>query len=114
MREDNLYEAMSDLFGITEVWQRGRPPSLGRTAVNGFIVSTLNSYDQGHETAVLNNGDRQTYIIERYDSEEEALEGHNKWVKYFETNNKVMEIDYDEEVTLVPMSSEDIERIMKN
>lgn len=47
--------------------------------VNGLTVSTCWTSDEGYETAIIDwNG---TYPVERYDTKEQALAGHEKWGK---------------------------------
>lgn len=47
---------------------------------NGVKVSTVDSYDMGPETALI--GFCGTVVpVERYDTAEEAKEGHKKWIE---------------------------------
>jgi len=45
----------------------------------GIGVSTVDSSDEGLETALLHKDGISP--VERYDTREEALEGHDRWVK---------------------------------
>ena len=56
---------------------------IGRTEVNGIIVSTAYTSDEGYETAILDeNG---VHPVERYNSKSVAEIGHEKWCKAAET-----------------------------
>lgn len=47
---------------------------------NGIGVSTAYTSDEGYETALLDaNG---VHPVERYDSREESVQGHKKWVSF--------------------------------
>jgi hypothetical protein len=48
-----------------------------------FGVSTAYTSDEGYETAILDieEGEEEVYPVERYSSKEEAIKGHEKWVK---------------------------------
>lgn len=82
--------------------------TIGRTKVNGLIVSTVVTQDLGPETAILDkNG---THPVERYDDKISAERGHKMWVDKIRTERKVIKLAYpgfkgimdDEEITLVP------------
>ncbi len=49
------------------------------TLDNGLIVSTVLTFDEGYETAIIDN--KGTYPIERYPNEAAAKLGHAKFVK---------------------------------
>ena len=74
---------------------------------NGIGVSTVDSCDMGCETAILDN--KGTYIVERYDSEEEAKKGHRRWVRRAKKGlKKITDIGYGdltgkEEIELEPV-----------
>jgi hypothetical protein len=105
------------LIGMIRAIGRGRAPSLNRTAVKGVVVSTVYSYDAGHETALLDeNG---TTVVERYDSEEEARVGHGEWVARVDAGlDEATEVGYGgwvepgETTKLVQLSDAEVERIM--
>lgn len=52
---------------------------VARTLVDGLIVSTAYTSDEGYETAIIDMGDPDVHPVERYDSREEAEAGHQKW-----------------------------------
>lgn len=67
---------------LMNLFFRGMSPStpIERTAVDGFIVSTVDTKDCGPETAILDkNG---AHPVQRYTSIEDAKAGHNKWTCY--------------------------------
>ena len=56
---------------------------VSRTKVNGVIVSTAYTSDEGYETAIMDvNG---VHPVQRYESIEDAKIGHKKWCKKAET-----------------------------
>lgn len=55
------------------------PDVVPKEIANGLIVSTIDSHDLGYETALMDKSN--TFVVERYDSEEEARVGHSNWVK---------------------------------
>lgn len=76
---------------------------LGKTEVNGLIVSTAYTSDGGYETAIIDAN--KVHPVERYDSKEKAQTGHEKWCKEaesIETINKLgwLGIVKDEIITL--------------
>lgn len=56
---------------------------LGRTEVNGVTVSTAYTSDEGYETAIIDAN--KVYPVERYETKEQAEQGHEKWCKEAET-----------------------------
>ncbi len=92
----------------------GRAFSLKRELINGYVVSTINSWDRGYETAIID--DNGIHPVEIYSSEREAIVGHDEWVKKLE--NFPVEItklgkDWDDElIILKPMSPEIAFRIL--
>jgi hypothetical protein len=52
---------------------------VGRDDVNGLTVSTAYSSDEGYETAIIDA--ESVHPVERYNSKEEAIDGHQKWCK---------------------------------
>lgn len=67
---------------------------LGRTEVNGIIVSTALTSDMGYETAILDqNG---VHPVERYSSKEKAELGHEKWVNDSPAMTAVTKLGYDD------------------
>jgi len=77
---------------------------IGKTKVNGIMVSTVNTLDLGFETALLDkNG---AHPVERYCDRTKAEQGHKKWIKKSKTIKKVVKLGYpglqeDKEITLV-------------
>ncbi len=68
---------------------------IDRTEANGFIISTVDSYDLGPETAIV--GANGTFPVERYLDRDDAKEGHKKWVEKClssEGNLKISELGY--------------------
>lgn len=58
-----------------------------RDLVDGLVVSTCWANDEGFETAIIDV--HKTYPVQRYTTEEQALEGHAEWVKKAETLEQV-------------------------
>lgn len=59
---------------------------IGRTTVrDGIVISTVHRPEGGYETAILDDPKRKvlTDIVEYYDTEEKAKEGHEKWIKVY-------------------------------
>jgi len=54
--------------------------ALGRDDVDGFIVSTAWTSDEGYETAVIDRFGAQP--VERYSDKKSALLGHSKWCDF--------------------------------
>lgn len=73
---------LSMLGGIFRSMLEGPPPIIGRDTVEGnIIVSTIKPYDlESYETALIDGPD-DAVIVERYETEEEALKGHARWVE---------------------------------
>lgn len=78
-----------------------------RSEDNGGIgVSTAYTSDEGYETAL---GDANgIHPVERYDTREDAVNGHEKWVKFAKTGQgkKIKRLGWtglgmDKEITLV-------------
>lgn len=98
---------LNDLLRLADAIRRGPAPSIARTEIDGFIISTINSYDCGLETAIIHN--EGTSPVERNFSIEEAKNIHNKWVDFIvDGNRKIIELGYgsilgDEEKTIEPM-----------
>jgi hypothetical protein len=59
-----------------------------RNKINNAIIDTcaVTDSDEPYETAVChkNYNDNQWVIVEMYNSKEEAIKGHQKWIKLFE------------------------------
>jgi len=67
------------MFDLSWLYEPSTP--IGKTTVkNGIHVSTLDTPDEGPETALCDeNG---AHPVERYETVEKAKTGHNKWVKF--------------------------------
>lgn len=50
------------------------------TLPNGLQVSTAYTNDMGYETAILDSV--SAHPVERYETKEQAIEGHTKWVLF--------------------------------
>ena len=105
------------LIGLLLFGQDWRPArQLRRDRVGGFVVSTVLTYDQGWEMAILGaNGARP---VQRYDSEDRAEEGHAAWLARLAVPPAtVLQLGglgglvEDEEVVLKPMLEEVAERL---
>jgi hypothetical protein len=87
---------MSDLMGMFSAMAMGAAPKIGRTVVEAdggtLIVSTVDSWDMGPETAIIDA--ERTHIVERYVQIEEAKEGHEKWVLFAKTAKEVTDVGY--------------------
>jgi len=71
---------MNDIFNLFgAIADGGRSNSnIDRTEIDGFTVSTVDSMDQGPETAIIDvNG---AHPVEHYKTTEEATIGHAMWV----------------------------------
>ena len=55
---------------------------VSRTEVNGLIVSTAHTSDEGYETALLDDGTPDVHPVERYKSRELAEAGHKRWMAF--------------------------------
>lgn len=68
---------------------------------DGYIISTVKSYDYrygAYETAIMLEGLDCWNIVEGYETEEEAIKGHEKYVIVFEAwNGKRCEVVFGEE-----------------
>ncbi len=74
---------------------------------NGLTVSTANTSDEGYETAILDaNG---AHSVERYESREEAVQGHAKWLEQAIPNTKVTKLGW-----LGLVDSEEIQLLVEN
>ena len=51
-----------------------------RDAINDYPINTVNTPDCGLETAIWKGETGTIIIVARYNTEEEALEGHENWV----------------------------------
>jgi len=79
---------------------------IGRDEVNGLIISTCYTTDEGYETAICDkNG---VYPVERYHDKGSAELGHLKWLTNASNLSKVTELGWqngltpDREIALEP------------
>ncbi len=87
-------------------------PKIGRDTIavkGGYLtVSTVETCDCGHETAIIDK--MGTHPVQRYKNKEDALKGHDSWVKKLKGNFKVIKLGYghsvkDKEIILKPFRS---------
>lgn len=52
---------------------------VARDEVDGLIVSTAHTADEGYETAIIDT--ESAYPVERYEDKDAAVLGHSKWLK---------------------------------
>jgi len=102
---------MRDLFKLLNIVEHAEEISnsydvrklVDKVRVGGLEVSTCWTDDMGYETALSDiNG---THPVERYQTKEEALLGHEKWTEKAKTTEKVIKLGYgdlieDKEITL--------------
>lgn len=70
------------LGAIANYFMKGPPPRLEYTDLGGFEISTIHAYEGFYETAICDALD--VHPVERYETEEAAREGHEKWRKEVE------------------------------
>lgn len=108
-----MADMLTYLFGMLDM-AKNPPPKIGRNAVKGFIVSTVHSSDMGRETAIIDK--HKTHIMDRYDTEEEAQEGHKKWIKWIEDNDNFVTSSINafkerDNIILEPMDQEEAQKM---
>lgn len=71
-----------DLFDI--IFSMGeKNDSCGNTTVGDYIIDTCHTFDCGYETAIIKvKGKGDMIITQRYETREEAVEGHALWIEY--------------------------------
>lgn len=79
-------------FLLTEMGEDA--PVVGRAQVGGYVVSTVDTSDEGLETAILDAND--AYPVQRYKSMKAALLGHEKWCKRVPTLKTIMTLQFGE------------------
>lgn len=86
---------MDPLEATLRMLIRGGPPEVvERTDVDGSIerVSTIDTEEGiGYETAPLVRGEKW-HPVERYDTREQAVEGHDRWVAEAPTLTRIVDI----------------------
>ena len=78
---DDIY---STLFGIFAN-NYDKAEKVGRDEVNGYTIDTCYTIDQGWETAVWYEN-YNMIIVARYETKEQAQQGHDAWVETCTTN----------------------------
>lgn len=72
----------------------------GRDEIGDYTVSTVNTIDAGWETAIW-KGHGTIVVVARYATKEEALQGHQDWIKVCELcPTTAWSVQKDEYVTL--------------
>lgn len=77
---------------------------VARDKVDGFTISTAYTEDQGYETAI---GDTHGnyHPVERYDTKQEAVKGHPKWIEFIEKGERdITQLGYDDVVKAEKMT----------
>lgn len=89
----------SILFGLICA-DYDKAEKVGRTRVGEYTIDTCDTVDQGWETAVW-KGSGTIVIVQRYNSKEEAKEGHEAWCTACTLNpTKVWSVQLDEYIKL--------------
>ena len=91
--ESTIYGLLASLGGY-------RGERIGKTQVGNYTVSTIDTPDAGLETAIWKNGG-DIVIVARYETKEEAKQGHQDWVEACKLNPTVAwSVQLDEYITL--------------
>ena len=77
-------DIFSTFFGILN-GNYDTAEKIGRDTVGDYTIDTCDTIDQGWETAVW-KGDGDIIIVARYDTKEEAQQGHEDWIDVCKTN----------------------------
>ena len=80
MELEKLIEELKVFVGGVEAGRQSENRRLRRNTVKGYTISTMYTFDCGYETAIWKDDIEKIVIVERYDDEETALEGHSDWV----------------------------------
>lgn len=104
---DWIGQALKGMMGFPSGYENRK---LGRKEQHGLIISTCWTDEFGYETAVLDkNG---AHPVERYDTEELAQIGHDKWVNKTKTLKYITKLGTpdglvdDKKVLLVRLNAE--------
>lgn len=83
-----------DMFAISEQKDKGtlHERRVNETRVDGLRVSTVYTSDMGYETAILD--EKRIVPVERYESKEKAIIGHDEWVKKIVGMKEVTELSW--------------------
>jgi hypothetical protein len=76
---------INDLMSLT-IGLSGGASKLGRTEIDSLTVSTVHTNDMGPETAIIDADG--AHPVERYDSDEAAVKGHEKWCAFIRGGNR--------------------------
>lgn len=86
-------QELRDAVKLLETVSKGvRTKILARTEVDGLTVSTVETNDMGPETAVIDAA--HAFPVERYETQAEALAGHNKWCEMVKGLTAVKALGY--------------------
>jgi hypothetical protein len=95
MREPTLGDAFKIGNAMISDANNYEDRKVGRDEVNGLIVSTCYTSDQGFETALIDKN--HVYPVERYTLRRMAVEGHARWCEFAKGNeNKITKLGYDD------------------
>ena len=75
---------MTGLFGFFDMVDDYDERKVRLDLVEGLIVSTAYSSDEGYETAI-GDVEGNYHPVERYSSKELAIEGHGRWIESAKT-----------------------------
>lgn len=109
--QDNLFNKVKDYASLIKSIRPGTSVC-PKEIVGGLIVSTILGSDNVYETAIMDR--HGTYPVERYDSRQEAEDGHESWAEWaLASNNEVTKLGYknivaDEKVSLSRMTEEEV------
>ena len=79
---DSLESLLFGIFNTT-----GNEEKVGHSIVGNYEVSTCYTVDQGYETAIWKTGNSwDMIIVQRYETKDEAIEGHSLWIEYCKLN----------------------------
>lgn len=85
-----FFKKLSNIFQGFPDWD-ALENTVQKTFKAGLKFSTMNTPDMGYETAIEDA--KNIYIVERYRTEDEALNGHIKWVLLAEKLDVIQPID---------------------
>lgn len=77
---------LSFLSLINESFEERNERTVGKDKIKGFIISTVNSPDEGYETAIIDKN--KVHIVEKYKSKELSIIGHKKWMKLIKNGKR--------------------------
>lgn len=90
----------SMLYGILASLGGYQGERVGKTQVGNYTVSTVDTADAGWETAIWKNLENMV-IVARYETKEEAKQGHQDWVEACKLNPTVAwSVQLEEYITL--------------